>query len=178
MEASRTNERRMERQEKARGTMTMDLSNLVQYNLNSEVGRQMAAEKAFTDAFGGGLLRRVRAALRGRHCALRSLEATLAKGSAGSRTYLGVTLVPLSAIRGSENRARDFDAEFRPLQEHDKPRWIGVMRAMNSGMPMPPVDLIRVGEHYFVRDGHHRISVAKWLGMKEIEAEVTMWGQA
>lgn len=157
--------------------MFTDLSNLVQFSHN-EAGRQMAAEMAFADAFGGGLIRRVKAALQGRRSALRSLDATVAHGSAGSRTYRGVTLVPLSAVRGSENRVCDFDADFRPLQEHDKPRWIGVMRAMNSGIPLPPVELIRVGEHYFVRDGHHRISVAKWLGMKEIEAEVTEWSQA
>jgi hypothetical protein len=158
--------------------MFTDLSNLVQYNLNSEAGWQMSAEMAFAEAFGGGPLRWLKSAILGRRNALRSLACTAAQAGAGSRTYLGVTLVPLSAIRGSENRVHDFDADFRPLQEHDKPRWIGVMRAMSSGEPMPPVDLIRVGEHYFVRDGHHRVSVARWLGMKEIEAEVTVWGQA
>lgn len=157
--------------------MLTDLSNLVQYNLSGEVGRQMAAEMAFSEAFGGGPLRWLRSALLGRRNALRALGGAL-NGRAGDRTYLGVRLVPLSAIRGSENRVNDFDADFRPLQEHDKPRWIGVMRAMSSGEPVPPVDLIRVGEHYFVRDGHRRVSVAKWLGMKEIEAEVTVWNQA
>jgi hypothetical protein len=158
--------------------MYTDLTNLVQHNLSSEVGPHTAASAAFDAAFGGGLLRRLRDAFQGGRRALRSLEGWTAQGGAGDRAYLGVMLVPLSAIRGSENRARDFDADFRPLHEHDKARWMGVLMAMSSGKPMPPVELIRVGEHYFVRDGHHRISAAKWLGMKEIEAEVTVWGQA
>lgn len=84
-------------------------------------------------------------------------------------------LVSLSAIRGSEGRSTDFDADFNPLQEHTRERWISVASAMQTGVALPPVKLVQVGAVYYVRDGHHRISVAKQRGQTEIEAEVSVW---
>lgn len=91
--------------------------------------------------------------------------------------YAGRQTVPLSQIRGSVSPARcaDFDANFRPLKDHLQTRWQGVRAARQRGVKLPPVALIRVGETYFVEDGHHRISVAKTRGEHEIEAEVTVW---
>ena len=56
-------------------------------------------------------------------------------------------------------------------------RWLGVARAALRGEHLPPVDLIRAGDVYYVRDGHHRISVARALGQREIDARVTVWEQ-
>lgn len=89
--------------------------------------------------------------------------------------YAGLKTVPLSQIVGSEGRTNDFDAWFRPLQRHDQSRWVGVAAAMQSGVVMPPVQLIQVGSRYFVRDGHHRISVAQMLGQVAVDALVTVW---
>lgn len=91
------------------------------------------------------------------------------------RHYAGLEVVPINSIRGSEGRCRDFDCDFLPLQSMLAERWVSVFVAINQGIAIPPVVLIRVGDLYFVRDGHHRISVARVQGREEIEAEVTLW---
>jgi hypothetical protein len=80
--------------------------------------------------------------------------------------------VPIDRIRGSENRCGDFDQDFRPLQGHTRERWLSVATARMSGVCLPPVELLAVGDEYYVRDGHHRISVAHTLGEQFIEATV------
>jgi hypothetical protein len=87
-------------------------------------------------------------------------------------TYIGQMTVPIKQIIGSENRVYDFDAHFNPRREHIAERWIGVAKARLTGVPLPPVDLVQVGEGYYVRDGHHRVSVARALGEVYIEANV------
>ncbi|MBV7332216.1 hypothetical protein KFU94_29080 [Chloroflexi bacterium TSY] len=87
----------------------------------------------------------------------------------------GIDLVPIAQIRGSEGRCCDFDTEFRPLKAHSKDRWIGIALAYENNVGLPAVDLIRVNDDYYVRDGHHRISVAKVRGQLEIEANVQVW---
>jgi hypothetical protein len=94
------------------------------------------------------------------------------------RHYAGVEAVLIHQIRGTEGRSEDFDAEFNPLNEHSKSRWLSIAIARKLGTPMPPVELIQVGETYFVRDGHHRISVALAFGEEAIDAEVTVWETA
>ena len=95
----------------------------------------------------------------------------------GVRRYDGVYSVPLSEIGGSEGRD-DFDARFHPLREDMSKRWLGVARAALRGEHLPPVELIRAGDVYYVRDGHHRISVARALGQTHIDAAVTAWDVA
>lgn len=90
------------------------------------------------------------------------------------RRYAGVHTVPLDQIRGSEGRCEDFDASFKLRRPRLRLRWLNVAHTMRRGH-VPPVELIKIGDIYFVRDGHHRISVARWLGWKEIEAVVTIW---
>ena len=84
-------------------------------------------------------------------------------------------MVPISQICGSEGRCHDFDRDFHPLQDHNKERWLGIARARQRGKALPPVELVRVGDVYFVLDGHHRISVARALGQRHIEAKVMVW---
>jgi hypothetical protein len=84
-------------------------------------------------------------------------------------------MVPIQQIWGSEGRSADFDSLFYPRQGHSQGRWVGIAAARMMGLVLPPVDLIQVGDGYFVRDGHHRISVARALGEEYIEAEVTLW---
>lgn len=88
----------------------------------------------------------------------------------------GVQMVSLTQIRGgSPGRVRDFDSAFCPRRDHIKGRWLRVAEANLAGIGLPVVELIRVGDVYFVIDGHHRISVARALGQQEIEAEVKVW---
>lgn len=86
-----------------------------------------------------------------------------------------VRTVPICHIRGSQGRSYDFDRDFNPLQDHNKARWLGVASARQRGKALPPVELIQVGDVFFVQDGHHRISVARALGQRDIEAEVVVW---
>lgn len=80
--------------------------------------------------------------------------------------------IPLSKIVGSEGHVDDFDNTFNPLKSYDRDRWVSIAVARRQGIVLPPVELIQVNDKFFVRDGHHRISVAKALGQAEIEAEI------
>ena len=89
--------------------------------------------------------------------------------------YLGLRTVPLASIIGSEGRCHDFDAGFNPRQSATLERWLSVYSAIYQGIGLPPVTLIEIRGRYFVRDGHHRISVARKLGKVDVDAEVTAW---
>jgi hypothetical protein len=90
-----------------------------------------------------------------------------------SERRLGLEVVPISAIVGTVDRERDFDRHFRPTSTRLRSRWEQVAAAMRRGEALPPVDLYKVGEIHFVRDGHHRVSVACALGHADIDAYVT-----
>src|SRR4051812_38778389 len=85
----------------------------------------------------------------------------------------GLQVVPLDAIVGTIDRAADFDRGFRPTSQRLRSRWERIAAAQRRGEAMPPVSLFKVGELYFVRDGHHRVSVAKSQGREDIDAYVT-----
>ena len=96
---------------------------------------------------------------------------TVEQGQLGAETHL----VPIAQIVGSEDRCGDFDRDFNPLHDHNRGRWLRIAAARRRGTPLPPVDLVQVGDLYFVQDGHHRISVARALEQPDIEAKVTVW---
>jgi hypothetical protein len=83
--------------------------------------------------------------------------------------------VPIAQIRGSEGRTGDFDRDFNPIKNHTRQRWLGIAVAREQGKVFPPVSLVQVGDLYFVKDGHHRISVARAFGQEAIEAKVVVW---
>jgi hypothetical protein len=85
----------------------------------------------------------------------------------------GRAVVPLDAIVGTVDRRQGFDRHFRPTTPQVRARWERIATAMRRGESMPPVDLYRVGEVYFVKDGHHRVSVARAIGRHDIDARVT-----
>ena len=124
----------------------------------------------FDVAYRHGVRRQVWARLTGRNNELRSLS----HYAIGKQTHrsAGVLSVPIDRIVGSESRTKDFDADFNPLKQHNRERWAGLLAALWSGIPLPPVELIQVGNEFFVRDGHHRISIAKATGQLEIEASI------
>jgi hypothetical protein len=90
-----------------------------------------------------------------------------------SEHRVGLEVVPLDAIVGTVDRGGDFDRRFRPTSGRVRSRWEHIAAMMRRGESLPPVDLVRVGEIYFVRDGHHRISVARALDRQDIDAYVT-----
>jgi hypothetical protein len=90
-----------------------------------------------------------------------------------SETYAGITTVPVERIVGSEGRYRDFNRHFLPKKEHLRARWTSVDKTRYQDIILPPVRLYEMGGVYFVRDGNHRVSVARSMGQMEIDAEVT-----
>lgn len=90
-----------------------------------------------------------------------------------SETYAGITTVPVDRIVGSEGRYRDFNRHFLPKKEHLRARWTSVDKTRYQDIILPPVRLYEMGGVYFVRDGNHRVSVARSMGQVEIDAEVT-----
>jgi len=90
-----------------------------------------------------------------------------------SERYLGLRVVALDLIVGTVDRDRDFDRRFRPTSGRVRSRWEHIAQAMRRGESMPPVDLLQVGQIYFVRDGHHRVSVSRALRREDIDAYVT-----
>lgn len=87
--------------------------------------------------------------------------------------YLGLQQVPLAKIVGSEGRYADFDRRFLPRRDLTANRWMNVNQASQRDVSLPPVELYKIGEVYFVKDGNHRISVARERGQSEIDAYVT-----
>lgn len=81
--------------------------------------------------------------------------------------------VPLDDIVGSVGRYNDFTRGFLPRQDSDKERWARVLTAMTGLAGVPPIEVYRIGDAYFVKDGNHRVSVARQLGVKYLQAYVT-----
>jgi hypothetical protein len=83
----------------------------------------------------------------------------------------GVREIPLDAITATLEPARapQFDSRFRPAR-NARSRWQRVWLAEHRGQTLPPISVLRVGDRYAVRDGHHRVSVAKARGAATIDA--------
>lgn len=89
-----------------------------------------------------------------------------------SETYIGMKTVPVDLIVGSEGRYKDFTKAFLPKKEFSRSRWENVDKAHLQSIILPPIKLYEIGGTYFVRDGNHRVSVAKTQGVMDIDAEV------
>ena len=89
-----------------------------------------------------------------------------------SETYLGMRTIPVSRIIGSEGRYHDFSSAFLPKREQLRSRWCSIDSAMMSDVVLPPISVYSLGGYYFVRDGNHRVSVARSQGAEFIDAEV------
>jgi hypothetical protein len=87
----------------------------------------------------------------------------------------GLQIVPVKAIRGSSGRSTDFDADFHPLNENTRDRWLSIATAVIRGDPLPPISLVRIGDQYYVQDGNHRVSVFRATGQDFADAEVVEW---
>jgi hypothetical protein len=99
-------------------------------------------------------------------------EVVQALGRVGERR-LGEQTIPLDSIVGTVDRSREFDRAFRPTSSRVRERWERINLAQRKGKAMPPIDVYRIGDMHFVKDGHHRVSVARALGYRDIDAYVT-----
>ena len=95
-----------------------------------------------------------------------------ALGRRGER-QLGVKVIPLDQIVGSVDKVKDFDRRFRPTSDRSRQRWEQLAKKSRLGEYLPPIDVYKLGNLYFVIDGHHRVSVARAQGVPKIEAYVT-----
>jgi hypothetical protein len=111
--------------------------------------------------------------LRGKSAELLSFDEIKTRLRLREESYRGLQDVPLDRIVGSVGRYRDFTASFLPRNNDLRERWSRVYAQVNSMEGVPPVELYKVDDVYFVRDGNHRVSVARQLGAKTIQAHVT-----
>src|SRR5512135_1277467 len=135
----------------------------------------LISEQARTDfqrARFKAFMNRLRGALSGQPSMLLSYDDIKEKLHIGGPIYRGVQTVRVDQIAGSLNRYHEFDRVFLPASDALADRWQSVNRAFYQDISLPPVVLYKVGQVYFVVDGHHRVSVAREQGQLYIEAEV------
>ena len=137
---------------------------LDQFSEQARTDFQRARFKAF--------MNRAWATLSGQPTTLLSYDEIKEKLHVGGPIYRGVQTVRVEQITGSLNRYHEFDRVFLPASDKLAERWQSVNRAFYQEISLPPVVLYKVGEVYFVVDGHHRVSVAREQGQIYIEAEV------
>ena len=87
---------------------------------------------------------------------------------------LGLHIIPVDRIVGSVDKVRDFDPKFRPRSGRNRQRFERIAEAVRRGESLPPIDVYRIGDMHFVRDGHHRVAVYRALGLPTIEADVRL----
>lgn len=125
---------------------------------------ERARRKAFWRRLAAGVLRRDNALL--------SFEEARRHLRAQAQHYGGLRTVSIDQIVGSVSRYRDFDRAFLPRQTTTRFRWQSVDRAYYEDTALPPIELYQLGETYFVKDGNHRVSVAREQGQAFIDAYV------
>jgi hypothetical protein len=138
--------------------------------MSDSISEQARAD--FQQARFRAFLNRIWAALSGQPTTLLSYDEIKEKLHIGGPIYRGVKTVRVDQIAGSLNRYHEFDRVFLPASDKLEQRWTSVNRAFYEEISLPPVVLYKVGEVYFVVDGHHRVSVARRQGQIYIEAEV------
>ena len=153
---------------------SMDLAAVSHHGIGNEslTGIRPKDSRRFAIAYGRGKRRVFWCRLKGENNRLSDLAQNKNRTQSRPTSGTGITSVPLAKIIGSEGRVDDFDREFNPITLHNRDRWVSIAAARRQGKILPPVDLIQVGEEYYVRDGHHRISVAAASGQREIEARI------
>jgi hypothetical protein len=111
--------------------------------------------------------------LRGKSAELLSFEDVRARLRLREENYRGLQDIPLDKIAGSVGRYRDFNAHFLPRKGKMQERWSRVYAVATGLTGLPPIEVYQVGDVYFVRDGNHRVSVARQIGATHIQAHVT-----
>jgi nucleotide-binding universal stress UspA family protein len=127
----------------------------------------------FRRARGKVTMARLMARLRGKSDDLLPYEEVRKQLRAVELSRQDLREIPIDSIVGSVGRYSDFTRGFLPTRGSDADRWARVKVATSSSTGLPPVEVFQVGDTYFVKDGHHRISVARQSGAKHIEAYVT-----
>ena len=130
------------------------------------------AQRDFNRAYGRARWQRFWGRLVARVDELVSFETLRCRVRMGSESYAGLKTVAIDRIVGSEGRSADFTGGFLPKSQASRHRWERVARAHREGRRLLPVLLLELEGNYYVRDGNHRVSVARSRGQQFIEAEV------
>jgi hypothetical protein len=133
------------------------------------------AHEDFDSARFKAFRRAIRATLTRRSRRLLSLDRVLEAAGLEGKSFGGVHEIPLDKVVGSASAAvkgADFDPGFLPLNPRLRGRWTGIYKAMVEGDELPPIDVYKLDDAYYVIDGHHRVSVARSLGRTVINARV------
>ena len=139
----------------------------------AQLNAETQAEVNFGRAHRRALIRRVSGALHRDTSGLPAFEEVRRSLGVLNRVPLARTeTVEVDKIVGSVGRSNDFDACFLPVRSNVSSRWERVESAYQRGEELPPVNLYKMGDAYFVNDGNHRVSVARYHGVESIDAEV------
>lgn len=137
-----------------------------------EPNYSLAARVDFNDAYRKSFWHSVRAWLGKHNNELLPFDEVLRQLPMRGQHYIGLLQVPIDQIVGSVSRYNDFDRAFLPRQTHTRERWENIDKAHLKDVILPPVELYKVGDMYFVKDGNHRVSVARERGQVFIDAQV------
>ncbi|UCH59306.1 MAG: universal stress protein [Anaerolineales bacterium] len=119
------------------------------------------------------VLKEIIGRIRGESVELLSYEEVRQKLRVEGSSEQGLQNIPIEAIVGSIGRYNDFTRDFLPRRDSIQERWARVKLAVTGSTGLPPIDVYQIGEAYFVKDGNHRVSVAKQMGANYIQAYVT-----
>jgi uncharacterized ParB-like nuclease family protein len=136
---------------------------------------RIRAIQDFDSARARALRRTLRTLLTGQAQRLRSIEPMLKAAGLEGRAYGGTYEIPVNRIIGSaapDVKSGDFDPAFLPINRRMRERWTRIYQAMVEGDELPPIDVYKVDDNFYVIDGHHRVSVARNLGRPTINARV------
>ena len=131
------------------------------------------SSRHFTQARMGAFWQEVWSFLTGRSIDLLRFEEVRNRLRLRDERNLGLQEIPLDKIVGSVGRYKDFTRTFLPRTNAIRSRWQRLDAMAHGPSGFPPIEVYKVGSVYFVLDGNHRVSVAKQLGAKTIEAYVT-----
>ncbi len=128
---------------------------------------------AYRDARSQAFWDEIFSLIRGKPAELLSFEDVRTRLRLREEDYKGLQDVPIAQIVGSVGRYHEFTSRFLPKKTVQQDRWSRVYAQANGSIGLPPIELYKIGDVYFVRDGNHRVSVARQLGAKFIQAHVT-----
>lgn len=144
-------------------------------NIDAETLAYIKSESEFSQARLKGFLEIVMGLITGHNMHLLSFDEIVEKLRLTQSTYRGLQDIPLDHIAGSTGRYEDFTRHFLPRtgDRRDKERWRNIYTLAVTGKGFPPIDVYKVDQVYFVKDGNHRVSVARKLEWPTIQAYVT-----
>jgi hypothetical protein len=139
----------------------------------SPINITQAAKMDFSRAYSKGFWRSILNWVRNQNNELLPFDEVIKHTPMKGRYDLGYREIETDKVIGSVSRYLDFDRAFLPRQTHTRSRWESIDRAYFQDVILPPIEVYKIGEVYFIKDGNHRVSVARERGQKYMDAYVT-----